>query len=326
MKKKESRLISFLNGQRDNYSAQKRKDDDYLEESFNTYNYETSSAFAKKQKEYLKDGNITTNPFYDYAKNYLKEKPKADPAKKRWEDVATISSLSNLMKAVGRGVSAASGAKVAPINKDVFNTSMKYIDKYNDIERNELNRYNEGLTRIALHGESRSDKAAENYLKSLEKERERNERRLLETQRETSRALESEERQNRSSVEKERDREYKRIRDSIIQGTKKEQTKNKTESQNRSPKVVSFVKDKNNKSMPIYEDTMTEIYRLANYEGLLEPYRTEKGAQAKKYQLNIAIDKLFDKYGIDSVMSGKAHKEMKRQNYPYLFNTAKTIK
>ncbi|MFI3268414.1 MAG: hypothetical protein R3Y51_06835 [Rikenellaceae bacterium] len=84
---------------------------------------------------------------------------------------------------------------------------------------------------------------------------------------------------------------------------------------------MTYVK-RDNKSIPIYEDTMVDIYRLANYENLLEPYYYEKDAKGRAYQLSIATDKIFDIYGVEDVLSGKAVEDRKKINSPYLFNSS----
>lgn len=302
MTKSKSTLFSFLNRNEKDSKERSSITDKKLTKASEEYLTQANSPLSDKKAngKYGYKAYKGPNPFYQYASSYVGDKPEIDKAKKRWEDVATINALSNVISAVGKGISAANGVKTKPLSNDIIDKSIKYIDKYDSLLRDDTRHYNDMMTRVALQGERRSDRASENYIKSLEKERDINSRTTTQATRDKTHALEQQNRQEFISTEKSADREAKKLKDDMLFSLKSKTQQQKVKADKTSPqvkpKVVTFIKDENQNSVPIYEDDMTQLYRIADYNGYLESYRNEKSDAAKRHQLNVAMQKAYMLY------------------------------
>lgn len=278
-----------------------------------------------------------SNPIYNMIKNNKDFQKREDEyykkkENKRYKDLATVSGLTNVIKTIGRGISAASGAKVADINRDVFNEANEYVKKLYEIEDDEeIDDKNKAIKKALKNGlktvvenrensqkkDSKKSTDVYNFSTSLKKSRKQIERDVDIDKDDANKKIEAENKRVRTLMEKTRAQNYNFLQEQLEKNYKKEQ-KYIDEAKKNSPKIVTYVK-RDNKSIPIYEDTMTDIYRLASYDNLLEPYYSEKDAKGRAYQISIAADRLFDMYGVDEVLSGKAVQEKKKTNNPYSF-------
>lgn len=295
----ESGILSFLTRQSKRNNSSEKEQNEKIKSVNEEYLKQMNSPVSEQNKTvknpmymYIKE----KNPFYEYAKSYAQDSPVMDEAQKRWKQVGAAAALTNVASAIGKGISIMNGAKVRNINTSTADKAIRHIDKYNDFLRDDTRRYNNELTRIALHGENRADRATENYIKSLEREADRINRDSIATKRDISRTLINEERMERTSTEKALDRAEKSAKKTISDSLKAKTSKVQKATAAPKPKVVTFLKDKNQNSVPIFEDDITQLYRIADLSGYLEPYRKGKNSQEKRMQLNVALQKAFIDY------------------------------
>lgn len=244
-----------------------------------------------------------TNPIYDIAKEADSEKKEEDPLKKRLEDIASVSALTNVIKAVGRGMSISAGAKASKINTDVFDSSVKYLDKLREIEEKEEQAKKAIETRTALQALRPASENNALYEKELKSYNDYSKKQKAELEKRRKAAAE-EEKRRLAELEKSSIRNRNTLSNWINEEKRKEQ-KALEESKKNQPKVVANIRYEG-ENVAIHEDEMTDIYRLANYDNMLYSYHKERDAKGRAYQLAAVISRIFDKYGKDEVLNGTA--------------------
>lgn len=318
-KKEKNNILSFLR-KRDNEVKKKRAEgENELKKTFEKLEKNSSPIKATESKKATKESSTKSktketqrvrvkmdkfeqkNPFYEYAKSYASPKPQKDPSAKRWRDAA----LSNYMVTAGQAIGRAISGSTTPINTSSFDNALKKIDYFDKLYREDSRKYETELTKLALHGESRNDKALEKQINYLEKQNELDRKEQSATLDKRVKAMENDLKKEaeaaKKAAKKAEDEAAKLIKESLKSSKTSKSTKNQSSSSSSSsasakPKIITYLKNNEQQSVPIYQDDVTQLYRIADHYGYLEPYRMEEGADGKRHQLNIALQKAYIAY------------------------------